>query len=411
MKLKRNILISVFVIAFLVSCRSAVISSAIHFSALDSQINQGECTMLEWDAAGAERVEINGDTVMENGQQQVCPQVTTNYFLYADYGDRQDSSKLTIQVGQTENNPSGENKIMVEFWADEETLTQGECTTLHWQSSRGPLFLDEDQQDNAGSMDVCPEQSREYYLEVGDELASRSVFITVEEGETDTNQQGQYAPASPDNNNRSPLAQPESPKEKPLSFTFSPDHGPGGTEVTLSLSSPAEDVMVIFNGRILPKRVLDGGMKLVITVPSNANSGFFELKGNNLYVKTDKQFFVGYVSDLAMVEYWAVPDANKPVKLIHLICINRGPDSINNILCEFSCSGQKINLQNGIETSISFHLKALTTIAVANYQGLTTDVELPDSSIYDFEITCYTECENTLDPVLSNNSINIDDMN
>lgn len=63
-----------------------------------------------------------------------------------------------------------------------------------------------------------------------------------------------------------------------LEFTFAPTAGRRGSEVTLFLSPPTQVVMVYFDGRPLPKKVLEAGRRLVITVPSDARSGYFEIE-------------------------------------------------------------------------------------------------------------------------------------
>ena len=50
-----------------------------------------------------------------------------------------------------------------------------------------------------------------------------------------------------------------------------------GNEVRLYLSPPRTNIEVYFNGRILPKKVLNRGSVIVVTVPATANSGFFEV--------------------------------------------------------------------------------------------------------------------------------------
>jgi hypothetical protein len=63
-----------------------------------------------------------------------------------------------------------------------------------------------------------------------------------------------------------------------LEFTFEPKRIRRGSEVTLFLTPPRQGVRVYFNGRPLPKKVLAGGSRIVVTVPSDARNGHFELE-------------------------------------------------------------------------------------------------------------------------------------
>jgi hypothetical protein len=63
-----------------------------------------------------------------------------------------------------------------------------------------------------------------------------------------------------------------------LEFTFAPKRIRRGSEVTLFLTPPRQGVMVYYNGRPLPKKVLAGGARIVVTIPSDARSGHFELE-------------------------------------------------------------------------------------------------------------------------------------
>jgi hypothetical protein len=65
-----------------------------------------------------------------------------------------------------------------------------------------------------------------------------------------------------------------------VEFSFAPTTARRGTEVSITLSEPREGVVVLFDGRPLPKKVLQGGRLLVVTVPGDAQSGYLELEHN-----------------------------------------------------------------------------------------------------------------------------------
>lgn len=77
-----------------------------------------------------------------------------------------------------------------------------------------------------------------------------------------------------------------------VEFTFAPTSGRRGSEVTLFLDPPRQSVTVFFNGRPLPKRTMEGGRRLVITVPSDARTGYFELEYNGRQYRAKKKFRV-----------------------------------------------------------------------------------------------------------------------
>jgi len=75
-----------------------------------------------------------------------------------------------------------------------------------------------------------------------------------------------------------------------LEFTFAPTSGRRGSEVTLFLTPPRQSVMVFFDGRPLPKKTLQRGRQVVVTIPGDARSGHFELEHNGRRYRA-KQIF------------------------------------------------------------------------------------------------------------------------
>lgn len=75
-------------------------------------------------------------------------------------------------------------------------------------------------------------------------------------------------------------------------FTVAPLRGRRGSEVTLTLDPPRQEAMVFFNDRPLPKKVLRGGKHLVVTIPGDAQSGFFELQVGDKRYRAEQKFIV-----------------------------------------------------------------------------------------------------------------------
>jgi hypothetical protein len=81
--------------------------------------------------------------------------------------------------------------------------------------------------------------------------------------------------------------------EKPaIEFEVSPAAGRRGAEVTITVKPAREEVTVFFDGRPLPKRVMQGGRIVVVTIPSDARSGYFELELDGKRYRAKKIFKV-----------------------------------------------------------------------------------------------------------------------
>ena len=102
-----------------------------------------------------------------------------------------------------------------------------------------------------------------------------------------------YAQVTGDTSQVPVLTPPPTPTHTPvsLSFTFSPTSGPAGSDVELYLST-AVPVEVYYDGRLLPKLVLAGGSTLRVTIPGDADSGYFELRWDGQSVRASEQFSV-----------------------------------------------------------------------------------------------------------------------
>lgn len=77
-----------------------------------------------------------------------------------------------------------------------------------------------------------------------------------------------------------------------LAFTVAPEAARRGAEVTLTLTPAANDVSVYFDGRPLPMRVLGNGKRIVVTVPSDAKTGYFEVEYKGQRYRSPKKFRV-----------------------------------------------------------------------------------------------------------------------
>lgn len=77
-----------------------------------------------------------------------------------------------------------------------------------------------------------------------------------------------------------------------LAFDFRPKSGRRGREVMLLVTPPRPNVIVFYNGRPLPKKTLEGGRKIIVTIPGDARSGHFELEYKGDRYKSAQPFRV-----------------------------------------------------------------------------------------------------------------------
>lgn len=86
----------------------------------------------------------------------------------------------------------------------------------------------------------------------------------------------------------------QEPETSTFTFTVVPTTGRGGQEVTLYLSEPELRVMVYFNGKPLPKKSLNEGKTLIVTIPGGTKLGssYFELVKDGKSLGTRQEFIV-----------------------------------------------------------------------------------------------------------------------
>jgi hypothetical protein len=70
----------------------------ITYSAVQTTVNFGECTRLEWSTANVDEVKLNDETVDQVGSREVCPYTTTTYDLTAYWAGDMEKKSVTITV-------------------------------------------------------------------------------------------------------------------------------------------------------------------------------------------------------------------------------------------------------------------------------------------------------------------------
>jgi len=131
----------------------------VNFWADALSVVSGNCTTLHWDAAYATGVYLNGESVAQRGERQVCPSETTRYTLHAEAPSGSVDREITITVSQP--TPS------IAFWADSTTVAAGSCTWIHWETAEvAAVFVDGQGMPGSGSKQVCPCAPESHTLEV-----------------------------------------------------------------------------------------------------------------------------------------------------------------------------------------------------------------------------------------------------
>lgn len=150
-------------------------TSQVHvvFTADRQSLNQGECTTLRWSVQGGLGVELDGRVVERTGQSEVCPPQTSTYQLSVNEGDSLNWSTLYIAVDGAEppalpQEPAPGQPSDVRFWAENEDVSAGSCTTLHWHVTnvRGYWLNGQAGAGDDGSLQTCPCQTETHTLHV-----------------------------------------------------------------------------------------------------------------------------------------------------------------------------------------------------------------------------------------------------
>ena len=139
-------------------------------------IAPGQCTTLHWNVQNVTAVYLNGEAVTGAETRQVCPSQTTTYTLGVRSGSGNQDYNLTIAVQE-----GGQPTVV--FFADNNTILEGECTTLHWETSDvNAVYLDESGVAGVATKEVCPEATTTYTLRVertGSASVKKSVTVKV----------------------------------------------------------------------------------------------------------------------------------------------------------------------------------------------------------------------------------------
>ena len=146
------------------------------FTADRYRLNQGECTTLRWSVQGGLGVELDGRVVERIGQSEVCPPQTSTYQLSVNKGAALNWNSVHIAVDgaappaapQAPAPAAPGQPSDVRLWADDDNLSAGSCTTVHWHVTNVQAYWVNGQggAGDEGSLQTCPCQTETHTLHV-----------------------------------------------------------------------------------------------------------------------------------------------------------------------------------------------------------------------------------------------------
>lgn len=157
----------------------------ITFTADRTNLQPGQCAILQWNVQGGFGVNLNGQPVERTGQKQVCPQETTLYRLGVDAGTTVLTRDVTIVVAGggppsvvtstpsiTPQPPAPPGcpgaPVIASFTANPSTIAAGQSSTLSWGAVTNATSASIDQGIGGvatpGSTTVSPVQTTTYTL-------------------------------------------------------------------------------------------------------------------------------------------------------------------------------------------------------------------------------------------------------
>jgi uncharacterized protein YraI len=137
------------------------------FTASASTINFGQCTVLRWNVPSANQVLLSTGALQSPvqlaGTQQVCPSLSTRFYLQVDTAGNRQFFPLDITVVNPYN-PAN-------FRSNAYVVTPGQCTQLQWiaGNTRSVNLLDSSTGSNTtvgntGDIQVCPSRTAVYTI-------------------------------------------------------------------------------------------------------------------------------------------------------------------------------------------------------------------------------------------------------
>lgn len=160
-----------------------------NFTANPSSINYGGSSQLSWNTTNCDYVNISslGNNYSADSSQTVYPSNTTTYTLTAYPGGA--TSSVTVYVG---NNGGGNYCYINSFYADSNSITQGQTTTLRWNvTGASSVYISGLGTQYGNSISISPYYTTTYTISPnGNNCSGGSQSVTVTVGQPNN---GTYA--------------------------------------------------------------------------------------------------------------------------------------------------------------------------------------------------------------------------
>src|SRR5437016_1453578 len=189
-------ILTVTFIALLVALVVGCAKPKVQVQVSRDKLQQGEDVRVSWQSKDAKQVTLNGQAVDKTGAKVFTPDNTTTYVAVATRGKKEARDSKVVEVTARPPAPS------VRISLDQDAITRGQSTTLHWNSNNADRLSISDlgTVPNSGSRVVSPSQSTTYTATAtgpgGTDTASARLTIT-EEPPTDSRPRTNPTPTSP----------------------------------------------------------------------------------------------------------------------------------------------------------------------------------------------------------------------
>jgi peptidoglycan-associated lipoprotein len=196
MALRYSRILTVTFIALLLALVVGCAKPKVQVQVSRDKLQQGEDVRVSWQSKDAKQVTINGQAVDKTGAKVFTPDNTTTYVAVATRGKKEARDSKVVEVTARPPAPS------VRISLDQDAITRGQSTTLHWNSNNADRLAISDlgTVPNSGSRVVSPSQSTTYTATAtgpgGTDTASARLTVT-EEPPTDSRPRTNPTPTSP----------------------------------------------------------------------------------------------------------------------------------------------------------------------------------------------------------------------
>ena len=159
--------------------------ASIRFWVDDETIQLGQCTVLRWAVENVKAVYLEENGVAGQGEQQVCPKESQKYTLRVVTGEGEELRSVAVEVlseiPDIRRVPIEQQPATIEFWASDEAVRPGACTSVNWSVANArEVYFEGEGVKGQGSSEVCPKQLQTYRLRVVSDSGEEIRTVTVD---------------------------------------------------------------------------------------------------------------------------------------------------------------------------------------------------------------------------------------